>query len=165
MKNAFQDVADFHIACDQPVRTVPALCDPAEAALRISLINEEVNRELFPAIEAGDLVEIADALGDIIYVVIGTAHHYGIPLEAVWNEIQRSNMTKPDPETGKVKKREDGKILKGPSFSPADVRKILLDHGWNPDHGINFTPGTLPEELRKTMENNSKALDNPQSLT
>lgn len=129
MKTAIQDVADFHIACDQPVRGVPAICAPEEVRLRERLIKEEV-LETLTAMDKGDLVEIADGLADIMYVVIGTAHHYGIPLEAVWNEVQRSNMTKPDPETGKVKKREDGKILKGPGFSPADVGKVLRDYGW-----------------------------------
>lgn len=140
MKTAIQDVADFHIACDQPVRGVPHICAPGEVELRKNLINEEVNNELLPAMDRGDLVEIADALADIIYVVIGTAHHYGIPLEAVWNEVQRSNMTKPDPETGKVKKREDGKILKGPGFSPADVARILRQHGWTGGDPLDNAP-------------------------
>ena len=135
MKNAIQNVADFHIACDQPVRATPQLIPAGEIALRKSLINEEVNNELFPAMDSGDLVEIADALADTIYVVIGTAHHYGIPLGAVWDEVQRSNMTKPDPVTGKVKKREDGKILKGPGFSPADIGKVLMAHGWGTNSG------------------------------
>lgn len=134
MKTAIQDVADFHIACDQPVRVTPQLISSEETLLRKRLIKEETE-ETLKAMDSGDLVEIADGLADIMYVVIGTAHHYGIPLAAVWNEVQRSNMTKPDPTTGKALKRDDGKILKGPWFSPADIGKVLLVNGWGANGG------------------------------
>lgn len=132
MKQAFRDVEMFHTICDQPVRTVPQNIDKAEQELRKNLIEEEVFKELFPAMDAGDIVEIADALGDICYVVIGTALHYGIPLTDVWDAIQASNLSKRDPTTGQVIKRADGKVLKGESYFPPKSRiiEVLKLAGW-----------------------------------
>jgi NTP pyrophosphatase (non-canonical NTP hydrolase) len=92
--------------------------------LRLGLIEEEFDRELRPAVAARDIIETADALGDIIYVVIGFALELGIDLNSVIGEIQASNMTKLG-EDGQVIRREDGKILKGPNYVKPDIAAIL----------------------------------------
>lgn len=121
---AIQDVIDFHIACDQPVEDIPAFPNKSRVKLRHELISEEW-KEYQKAEEEEDIVEIADAIGDLIYVLIGAALEYGIPLAKVWEEIQRSNMAKVDPVTGKVLKREDGKILKPEGWTPPNIAAAL----------------------------------------
>lgn len=130
MRNAILDVEDFHAACDLPNLHIPAIPSADRKALRIELIREEVNRELLPAMEADDIVEIADAMADSIYVIIGAALEYGIPLDMVWEAVQESNMSKVDATTGKVKKREDGKVLKPEGWKPPDIVAVLRKHGW-----------------------------------
>ena len=71
------------------------------------------------------MVEIADGIVDAIYVLAGCGVTMGIPLGEVWHEVQRSNMAKVDPETGKVRRRDDGKILKPEGWTPPDVKKAL----------------------------------------
>jgi predicted HAD superfamily Cof-like phosphohydrolase len=92
--------------------------------LRQALLTEEY-QEYLDAETNLDLVEIADALADMVYIIYGTAWTYGIPLDAVIQEVHRSNMTKIDPNTGTVLRRADGKILKPVSFSPPDIPSIL----------------------------------------
>ncbi len=123
------DVADFHEAVGQPVLDKPTVPEDDRVQLRWKLIEEEYT-ELFEGMfdDCGNvevnLVETADALGDLIYVLVGTALEMGIPLDKVWNEIQRSNMSKMGPD-GKAIVRPDGKILKGPGFSPPDIEGCL----------------------------------------
>lgn len=124
MKKLLNDLTAFHIACDVPVLTTPQFPSQDRIALRDKLLKEEV-KELDEAVEARDLVEVADALGDIIYIAVGTALEFGIPLDRVWAEIQRSNMAKVDPATGKVRKREDGKVLKPEGWTPPDIAAAL----------------------------------------
>ncbi len=88
--------------------------DAADRDLRIRLLEEEWN-EYLEAEGFDDLVGIADALADMIYIIAGTALVYGIPLDRVFDEVQRSNMSK---FADGVNVREDGKILKGASYSP-----------------------------------------------
>jgi predicted HAD superfamily Cof-like phosphohydrolase len=95
--------------------------------LRYDLIVEEVVKELLPALVQEDLVQIADALADSIYVLVGTALEYGIPLDRVWAVVQRANMAKVDPTTGKVRKREDGKVLKPEGWTAPDIDAILRE--------------------------------------
>lgn len=125
MKSLLDDVRSFHEATDTPVRTVPAIyADRAD--LRVNLIEEEA-RETIEAIRAGDVVETADGLADIIYVCVGAALEFGIPLDRVWDEVQRSNMAKVDPVTGKVSKRKtDQKVLKPIGWQPPDIRKAVF---------------------------------------
>lgn len=92
--------------------------------LRLELIREEV-KELQQSVAEGDLVEIADALGDITVVVFGMALAYRIDLPAVLWEIQRSNLSKVDEKTGKVIRREDGKVLKPESYSPPNIEEYM----------------------------------------
>lgn len=91
--------------------------------LRYDLLAEEVN-ELADAYEAQDLVAIADAIADIVYVLVGTALLKGIPFDEVFAEVHRSNMTKLGPD-GQVARRADGKITKGAYFEPPRIAQIL----------------------------------------
>lgn len=125
MKNLLSDVSAFHAACNVPMLTLPAVPPEDRVALRKSLIDEEVNRELLPAMERGDIVEIADAMADSIYVIVGSALEYGVPLDRVWDAVQAANMAKVDPITGKVRRREDGKILKPPGWTAPDIAAVL----------------------------------------
>lgn len=125
MQKVISDLRDFHVACDVPILNEPTIPPLPRKALRRRLIDEEVNKELIPALDADDLEKIADGIADGIYVLVGTALEYGIPLEYVWAEVQRSNMQKVDPKTGKVCRREDGKILKPEGWTPPDIRGVL----------------------------------------
>lgn len=93
--------------------------------LRFNLMKEE-NEEYLEAVENDDQVEIADALGDMLYILCGTIIEHGLQhkIEAVFDEIQRSNMSKLD-EQGKPIYREDGKVMKGPNYFKPDFSAIL----------------------------------------
>jgi hypothetical protein len=98
----------------------PGLISAKRAALRLKLIADEV-AELAVAVEVGDLVAIADALGDIEYALRGTAFAYGIPLDEVTDEIHKSNMTKDFTNAAD----EDAKLVKGPGYEPPHLAPIL----------------------------------------
>lgn len=93
--------------------------------LRFELMREE-NEEYFEAVKNNDIVEIADALGDMLYILCGTIIEHGLQhkIEAVFDEIQRSNMSKLG-EDGKPIYREDGKVMKGPNYFKPDFEAIL----------------------------------------
>lgn len=114
---------EFNATFGAPVNETPTLLSNDEAGLRWLLIYEE-NNELMEAMMNGDLVGIADALGDLLYVVNGAGVAYGIDLEPVFNEIHRSNMTKRNPD-GSVSYRDDGKILKPEGYEPPQLLPIL----------------------------------------
>ena len=117
-------VAEFHLAFRLPMRELPTVdIDAALANLRIALLREETE-EFVAAAEKGDLIAIADALADIVYVVYGTALTYGIDLDAVLREVHRSNMSKLG-EDGKPLLRDDGKVLKSERYFPPDVQAVL----------------------------------------
>jgi predicted HAD superfamily Cof-like phosphohydrolase len=123
MSNWFEDVKDFHRAFGQRIGTVPEFPDNSpERSLRMKLITEEFN-ELCDAEENNDLIEVADALADIIYIALGTAVSYGIPLDKVFEEVHRSNMAKL--VDGKVLRREDGKIQKPKGWTPPDIKYVI----------------------------------------
>ena len=117
-------VAEFHVAFNLPMRDVPSAdIDCCLAKLRIALLEEEVS-EFVTASEKSDLVGIADALADIVYVIYGTALTYGIDLDAVLREVHRSNMSK----LGSDRKpliRDDGKVLKSELYFPPDIEAAL----------------------------------------
>lgn len=127
MNRIMLDVAAFHAACDVPVLRTPQIPPPDRKALRIKLIREEVVEELLPAMERDDLPEIADAMADSVYVIAGGALEYGIPLARVWELVQKANMAKVDPATGKVRRRDDGKILKPDGWTPPNVEGLLAE--------------------------------------
>ena len=105
----------------QDVLTQPKLTDVSE--LRYELIKEELS-ELREALDQKDIVGVADALTDILYVTYGAGHAFGINLDKCFTEVQRSNMSKLG-EDGKPIYREDGKVLKGPKYSPPDLKSII----------------------------------------
>ena len=115
-------VREFHEVYGCPTRETPGI-DVPEVDMRLALIDEEVG-ELRWALAAGDVVETADALADIAYVVFGAALTFGIDLDAVLAEVHRSNMSKLGLD-GKPVYREDGKVLKGPGYFRPDVRGVL----------------------------------------
>lgn len=120
----FDKVENFMNAFGQEVKKTPELADFNTAELRLELICEEV-QELSDALENESIVDIADALTDILYVVYGTGHAYGIDLDECFREVHRSNMSKLG-EDGKPIYREDGKVLKGPNYSPPNLENILM---------------------------------------
>lgn len=122
MSNMFKDVMDFHKAFGQKVGDKPELPDINERGLRMKLLREEFE-EYMEAEEENDLVEIADALADLIYIACGTAVSYGIPLDEIYDEVHRSNMSKL--VDGKPIYREDGKVMKPEGWSPPDIKGIL----------------------------------------
>ena len=120
----FEKVENFMRAFGQDVKTQPELAEFNTAELRFELITEEVE-ELATAIDNDDIVEIADALTDILYVVYGAGHAYGIDLDECFSEVHRSNMSKLG-EDGKPLYREDGKVLKGPDYFPPNLEEIIF---------------------------------------
>ena len=119
----FELVEDFMEAMGQEVNAIPAFPEEEIQRLRLDLIEEELD-ELHYAIDNKDMVEIADALGDLLYVVYGAGHAFGIDLDECFKEIHASNMSKLGPD-GKPIKREDGKVLKPDTFFPPDLKSIL----------------------------------------
>lgn len=120
----FKAVGTFMETFGQEVKTKPEFPDDNTVALRIELIAEELN-ELFDACEQKDIVAVADALTDILYVTYGAGHSFGVDLDKCFTEVQRSNMSK----LGKDDKpiyRDDGKVLKGPNYSEPDLKSVLL---------------------------------------
>lgn len=123
MSNMYKDVKDFHVAFGQRIGTTPMIPeDIDERCLRMDLLEEEFN-EYMEAEKNLDIVEIADALADIIYIACGTAVSYGIPLDKVFEEVHRSNMAKL--VDGKVLRRADGKIQKPEGWTPPDIKRVL----------------------------------------
>jgi predicted HAD superfamily Cof-like phosphohydrolase len=114
-------VEDFMNAFGQDVEKTTGWTSVAE--LRYELIREELE-EMREALDSKDMVGIADALSDLLYVVYGAGHSFGINLDACFNEVHRSNMSKLGAD-GKPIYREDGKVLKGPDYSEPDLKKIL----------------------------------------
>ena len=126
MQTNFEKVKEFMSTFGQEVKSEPALPDAETIALRVDLIEEEL-KELMSALyrdEEVDLVEVADALTDILYVTYGAGHAFGIDLDACFGEVQRSNMSKLG-EDGKPIYREDGKVLKGPNYFAPDLTKFV----------------------------------------
>lgn len=123
VKSNFEKVREFHETYGQEVKSKPEFPCETVRQLRVDLIHEELE-ELKAAIANNDIVEVADALTDILYVVYGAGHAFGIDLDACFREVHRSNMSKLG-EDGKPIRREDGKILKGTSYTPPDLKSIV----------------------------------------
>ena len=120
----FDKVKTFMDIFGQEVLHKPTLPKNSVATLRLALIDEEV-QELRDALEAQDIVEIADALTDILYVVYGAGHAFGIPLDECFDEVQRSNMSKLG-ENGVPIYDTNGKVMKGPNYSGPKLSPIIL---------------------------------------
>jgi predicted HAD superfamily Cof-like phosphohydrolase len=123
MTDMYNDVKDFQVAFGLNVGTKPELPMDDERLLRMRLLEEEYN-EYIEAEVTNNIVEIADALADIIYIACGTAVSYGIPLDRVFAEVHRSNMAKL--VDGKPIRREDGKILKPEGWTPPDTKGAVF---------------------------------------
>lgn len=119
----FDKVGDFMEAFGQEVLIAPTTPDPSVAKLRLELIREEV-AELQAAVDGMDMLAIADGLTDILYVVYGAGHAFGIDLDECFHEVHSSNMTKLGPE-GRPLYREDGKIMKGPHYREPNLEPFV----------------------------------------
>lgn len=119
MTNPFRDQEKFMRACDQSVDG-----DALQYSMYLKLIDEEY-KELQEALEANDRLEQLDALIDILVVTIGAIHSAGFNAEGAWKEVMSTNFAKIDKETGKVRKREDGKVLKPVGWVPPELGQYL----------------------------------------
>ena len=126
IKKPIKAVTEFHNAFGLSVELKPKADLPSTITeLRYNLMKEE-NEEYLEAVKSNDLIEIGDALGDMLYILCGTiiSHGFQDKIEALFDEIQRSNMSKLG-DDGKPIYREDGKVLKGPNYFKPDIEKIL----------------------------------------
>ena len=119
----FSKVGTFMKTFGQEVKTKPSLSTEKINKLRIDLIKEELE-ELTEAMNNKDLLEIADALTDILYVTYGAGHAFGIDLDKCFEEVQNSNMSKLD-ENGKPIYNDSGKVMKGPNYFKPDLSKFV----------------------------------------
>jgi predicted HAD superfamily Cof-like phosphohydrolase len=119
----FSKVGIFMKTFGQDVKNKPSFSTDKINKLRIDLIKEELN-ELQDAMKNNDLLEVADALTDILYVTYGAGHAFGIDLDKCFNEVQNSNMSKLD-ENGKPIYNDAGKVMKGPNYFKPDLSKFL----------------------------------------
>jgi predicted HAD superfamily Cof-like phosphohydrolase len=120
----FNKVGTFMKTFGQEVKTKPSFSTDKINKLRVDLINEELN-ELQEAMKNNDLLEVADALTDILYVTYGAGHAFGIDLDKCFSEVQNSNMSKLD-ENGKPIYNNAGKVMKGPNYFKPNLSKFVL---------------------------------------
>ena len=118
--NPFRDQEKFMRACDQTVDSFNEL----QYAMYVKLISEE-HQELLEATLSDDRVEQLDALIDILVVTIGAIHSAGFDAEGAWKEVMRTNFAKVDHDTGKVRKREDGKVLKPVGWKSPELAQFI----------------------------------------
>ena len=119
----FDKVGTFMKTFGQEVKTKPSLSSDKINKLRVDLIKEELE-ELTEAMQKKDLLEVADALTDILYVTYGAGHAFGINLDACFNEVQNSNMSKLGKD-GKPIYNDSGKVMKGPNYFKPDLSKFV----------------------------------------
>ena len=119
----FEKVKNFMTTYGQEVKESASFPDENIIKLRLKLIKEELE-EFEQALNDKNLLEVADALSDILYVTYGAGHSFGINLDACFNEVQRSNMSKLD-ENGKPILNEYGKVMKGPNFSKPNLKQFI----------------------------------------
>ncbi len=130
MTNPFRDQEKFMRACDQSTD----IENYDQFKMYLSLIKEEYNEllvaqgidlETMDQVNPADPVEVLDALIDILVVTIGAIHSMGADAEGAWKEVMRTNFAKIDKDSGKVRKREDGKVLKPVGWTPPELNKFL----------------------------------------
>ena len=119
----FSKVGIFMKTFGQEVKNKPSFSTDKINKLRLDLIKEELS-ELTDAMKNKDLLEVADALTDILYVTYGAGHAFGIDLDKCFDEVQNSNMSKLD-EDGKPIYNENGKVMKGPNYFKPDLSKFV----------------------------------------
>ena len=120
--NPFEDQAKFMEACDQTVGEM----NIDQFAMYCTLIAEEAG-ELSQALREQNKVEILDALIDILVVTTGAAHSMNVNVQDAWNEVMKTNFAKIDPDTGKVTKREDGKVLKPEGWKAPELERLFTE--------------------------------------
>lgn len=123
-KTNFEMVREFMDGFGQEAKTKPEFPDSKTVDLRISLIEEEVKEFIDAVYKEKDILNIAKELTDILYVVYGAGHAFGIDLDWCFAEVHKSNMTKFGPD-GKVIRNENGKIMKSNYYVPANIKKVL----------------------------------------
>ncbi len=134
MRRELDALLAFHRAMNIYIAERPTAQLPEDvAAVRLALLEEEL-QEYREALASGDLVAVADALTDLLYVLLGTFVSHGLQdvAEALFDEVHRSNMTKRGPD-GQVIYREDGKVLKPPTYEPPDLRRVLEQYEAQPE--------------------------------
>ena len=119
----FNKVGTFMKTFGQEVKTNPSFSSDKINKLRVDLIKEELD-ELQEAMKSNDLLEVADALTDILYVTYGAGHAFGIDLDKCFDEVQNSNMSKLG-ENGEPIYNESGKVMKGPNYFKPDLSKFI----------------------------------------
>ena len=119
----FNKVKSFMNTYGQEVKETATFPENKIVQLRINLIEEELN-ELKEAVKNNDIVEVADALTDILYVTYGAGHSFGVDLDKCFDEVQQSNMSKLGVD-GKPIYNESGKVMKGPDYFAPDLKKII----------------------------------------
>jgi predicted HAD superfamily Cof-like phosphohydrolase len=122
MTNPFRDQEKFMRACDQSVDHF----NEQQYSMYVKLIDEE-HQELLEATLSEDRVEQLDALIDMLVVTIGAIHSFGADAEGAWKEVMSTNFTKIDKLTGKVRKREDGKVLKPTGWTPPNLKPFVQE--------------------------------------
>ena len=119
----FDDVRNFMRIYGQEIKTKSSFPSTKIIQLRYDLIKEELD-ELSVAIKDKDIVEVADALTDLLYVVYGAGHSFGVDLDKCFAEVQRSNMSKLDKD-GKPIYNDNGKVMKGPNYSKPNLKQFF----------------------------------------
>ena len=120
----FNKVKAFMNTYGQDIKEKASFPEDSIVQLRVDLIEEELN-ELKEAIKNNDIVEVADALTDILYVTYGAGHSFGVNLDKCFDEVQRSNMSKLG-EDGNPIYNDSGKVMKGPNYFAPDLKKIIV---------------------------------------
>lgn len=125
-RTTLEQVKEFHETYGLPVKASPDISDAKTNALRINLLAEELD-ELREALEAGDVVEVLDALTDLQYVLDGAYLSFGLHdvKDAAFNEVQRSNMSKLGADGKPIRRESDGKVMKGPNFFEPDLAQFV----------------------------------------
>lgn len=124
MANVFNDQKKFMVACGQTADVT----NTAQFNMYVDLINEEIT-ELMDALAAKDSVETLDALIDILVVTVGALHSMGVDATGAWKEVMSTNFAKIDKDTGFVRRREDGKILKPTNWQPPQLAQFITHSG------------------------------------
>lgn len=125
-KSTLEQVQIFHETYGLPVKNAPDISDPMTNQLRINLLQEELD-ELKEALEQGNMVEVLDALTDLQYVLDGAYLSFGLHAlkDIAFDEVQRSNMSKLGEDGKPIRRESDGKVMKGPNYTPPDVSQFL----------------------------------------
>ncbi|WP_152346635.1 nucleoside triphosphate pyrophosphohydrolase family protein [Brevibacterium sp. CFH 10365] len=131
------DVREFMTACEQPVREQPTVISDVEKWERFCMLTEEFSehKQALTALKQANenhspsgikdaMTELADSLVDMVYIILGTAHAYGLDFDELWGAVHRNNLTKIDPETGLVLK-VNGKVQKPEGYVPVDLRSLI----------------------------------------